>query len=71
LKAVKMIFKYLRATFDFGLWYPKTKHFTLNAYTNADWIGSVDERKSTSGGEFFLRKCLVSWLSKKKTSTSL
>jgi hypothetical protein len=71
LKAVKRIFRYLRATLDFGLWYPKTKYFTLNAYTDADWAGSVDDRKSTSGGAFFLGKCLVSWLSKKQTSISL
>jgi hypothetical protein len=54
LKAVKRIFRYLRSTLDFGLWYPKTKYFTLNAYTDADWVGSVDDRKSTNGGEFFL-----------------
>jgi hypothetical protein len=68
LKAVKRIFKYLRATLDVGLWYPKTKYFTLNAYTDAYWAGSVDDRKSTSGGAFFLGKCLVSWISKKKIS---
>jgi hypothetical protein len=31
----------------------------------------VDDRKSTSGGAFFLGKCLVSWLSKKQPSISL
>jgi hypothetical protein len=71
LKAVKRIFKYLKATSDFGLWYPKKKDFTLNAYIDADWDGSVDDRKSTSGGAFFLGKCLVAWLSKKQTSISL
>jgi hypothetical protein len=71
LKEVKRIFIYLQATLDFGLWYPKTKEFTLNAYTDADWEGSIDDRKSTSGGAFFLGKCLVAWLSKKQTSISL
>jgi hypothetical protein len=71
LKVVKRIFIYLQATLDFGLWYPKTKEFTLNAYTDADWEGSIDDRKSTSGGAFFLGKCLVAWLSKKQTSISL
>lgn len=64
--AVKRIFKYLKGTMDYGLWYPKGNDFTLTAYTNADSGGSVDDRKSTSGGAFFLGGCLVSWLSKIK-----
>ena len=44
---------------DYGLWYPKGKGFTLTAYTDADWAGSIDDRKSTSGGAFFLE---VAWL---------
>jgi hypothetical protein len=56
---------------DFGLWYPKGEDFTLTTYTDADWAGSVDDRKSTSGGAFFLGNCLVSWLSKKQSSISL
>jgi hypothetical protein len=61
-----MIFIYLKGTLEFGLWFPKTKYFTLTTYTDADWDGSVDDKKSTSGGEFYLGKCLVSWLSKKQ-----
>jgi hypothetical protein len=56
---------------DFGLWYPKGEDFTLTAYTDANWVGSIGDRKRTSGGAFFLGKCLVSWLSKKQTSISL
>ena len=33
-------------------------------------IGQVDDRKSTSGGAFFLGKRLVSWTSKKHNCTS-
>jgi hypothetical protein len=50
LQAVKRIFKYLQGTQDFGLWYPRNVDLTLHAYTDADWDGSVDDRKSTSGG---------------------
>jgi hypothetical protein len=69
--AVKRILRYLKGTMDFGLWYPKGEDFTLTTYTDADWAGSVDDRKSTSGGAFFLGNCLVSWLSKKQSSISL
>eukprot|EP00253_Pinus_taeda_P009602 PITA_09602 len=51
LQAVKRIFKYLQGTQNYGLWYPRDTDFTLHAYTDADWAGSVDDRKSTSGAE--------------------
>jgi hypothetical protein len=71
LKEVKIIFIYLQGTLELGLWYPKYKDFNLTAYTDADWVSSIDDRKSTSGGVFFLGKSRVAWSSKKQTSTSL
>lgn len=61
---VKRIFKYLKGTPNFGLWYDRSSDFTLCAYTDVDWVGNMDDRKSTSGGAFFLRG-LVSWIRKK------
>ena len=46
---IKRIFRYLKGTTKFGLWYPKGNELTLVAYTDADWAGSIDDRKSTSG----------------------
>eukprot|EP00253_Pinus_taeda_P011332 PITA_11332 len=61
LQAVKRIFKYLQGTQNYCLWYPRDTDLTLHAYTDADWAGSVDDRKSTSGGAFFMGSRLVSW----------
>jgi hypothetical protein len=71
MKEVKRVFRYLKVILDFGLPYPKIEDFTLTAYSNADWVGSVDDRNSTSGDALFLGECLISWLSKKKPSISL
>ena len=71
VSVVKRIFKYLKGTMEYGLWYPKGEDFTLVAYSNADWAGCVDDKKSTSGGAFFLGDNLVSWHSKKQESVSL
>jgi hypothetical protein len=66
LVAVKRIFKYLKGTMTYGLWYPRNQNFQLTTYSYADWASCVDERKSTSGGAFFLGDSLVAWLSKKQ-----
>jgi hypothetical protein len=42
--AVKRIFRYLKGTKEFGLWYPKGKYLSLIAYTDADWAGCIDDR---------------------------
>lgn len=49
----------MEGTLDFCLWYLTCKYFTLIAYTNVDWEGRVDDRKSTSGGAFFLGNYLI------------
>jgi hypothetical protein len=40
---VKRIFKYLKGTEEFGLWYPKGKDLSLISYTYADWAGFIDD----------------------------
>jgi hypothetical protein len=52
MKEVKRIFRYLKGTLDFVLWYSKGEDFTSTTYTDADWVVSLDYRKSTSGGAF-------------------
>ena len=69
--AMKMIFKCLKGTIDFGISYPKENYLTLVSYIDADWEGSIDDRRSTSGVAFYLGDCLVSWLSKKQSLVSL
>eukprot|EP00253_Pinus_taeda_P011090 PITA_11090 len=39
--------------------------------TDVDWAGSVDDRKSTSGGAFYMGSRLVSWFTKKQISIAL
>ena len=71
LTAVKRIIRYVNGTPDYGLWYSKDSNAYLASYSDADWAGSVDDRKSTSGGCFYLGNNLVSWMSKKQNLVSL
>ena len=43
----------------------------LVRYSDADWGGDLDQRKSTSGYVFLLNKGAISWCSKKQTCIAL
>ena len=60
LTVVKRIIRYVNGTPDYGLWYSKDSNACLAGYSDANWVGSVDDRKSTSGGCFYLGNNLVS-----------
>ena len=68
---IKRIFKYLKGTKKFGLWYLKGNELTLVVYIDVDWEGSIDDRKSTSWATLYLGDYLVSWSSKKQPLVSL
>ena len=71
VNVVKWILRYLKGTMDYGLWYSKGKGFTLIAFLDVDQVGCVDDRKSTSGGAFYLGENLIGWHNKKQDSVSL
>nr|GEW13439.1 hypothetical protein [Tanacetum cinerariifolium] len=71
LEALKRVFRYLRGTINWGLWYLKDTAMALTAYANADHAGCQDTRRSTSGSTQFLSDKLVNWLSKKQKSTTI
>ena len=71
LTAVKRIIHYINGTSDYGIWYSRDSNECLAGYSDADWAGCIDDRKSTSGGCFYLGNNLVSWMSKKQNSVSL
>nr|GEV81550.1 Gag-Pol polyprotein [Tanacetum cinerariifolium] len=54
LKEFKRIFRYLRRTVNTGLWYSKDSGFKLTGFSDADYAGSKDTFKSTSGRAQFL-----------------
>ena len=71
LNAVKKIIKYVGGTCDYGLFYSKESNLSLTDFSNFDWASNTDDRKSTTGGCFYVRANLVAWMSKKQNSVSL
>ncbi|KAI5337531.1 hypothetical protein L3X38_016802 [Prunus dulcis] len=70
-EAVKRILRYLKGTLRSGL----PIHLSpvpslLVAYSDADWAGCPDTRRSTTGYCVFLGKTLISWSAKKQRTVS-
>ncbi|KAL2466263.1 cysteine-rich RLK (RECEPTOR-like protein kinase) 8 [Abeliophyllum distichum] len=60
LMAVKRIIRYINCTSNFGLWYTNDTNSHLAGYIDADWTGNMDDRKSTSGGCFYIGNNIIS-----------
>ena len=60
LAALKRLLRYVRGTVGFGLDLHRSPTSELVVYTDADWAGCPDTRRSTSGYAVFLGGNLVS-----------
>jgi hypothetical protein len=69
-QVVKRIFRYLRHTPDFSLWYSASSYLALHGFSDADFAGCQLDRKTTSGTCQFLGSSLVSWSSRKQSSVA-
>jgi hypothetical protein len=65
---VQRIFKYLKYTLEFGIWYSVSSSLDLVGFSDADVAGCVIDRKSTSGTYHFLGSSLVCWYAQKQSS---
>jgi hypothetical protein len=63
--AVKRILRYIKHTSGLGLKIRLSSSSILNAFSDADWTGCSDDRKSTGGFAIFFYCNLVSWNAKK------
>jgi len=70
LALLKRILRYVKGTLSTGLHIGTGPVDRLTAYSDADWAGSPDSRRSTSGYCVFLGDNLVSWSSKRQTTVS-
>ncbi|KAJ8751906.1 hypothetical protein K2173_000652 [Erythroxylum novogranatense] len=67
MNAVMRILRYLKSTPAKGILFTKSAHSQgINVYTDADWAGAIDDRRSTSGYFTFVGGNLVTWRSKKQ-----
>ncbi|PRQ43601.1 putative RNA-directed DNA polymerase [Rosa chinensis] len=70
-QAAKRVLRYLKETVNYGIFYKKEGNNKLIAYTDSDYVGDLEDRKSTSGYVFMLSGGVVSWSSKKQPIVTL
>lgn len=69
-QAVKRIFRYIKGTLDLELTF-KGPLRALEGYTDADWAGDRNTRRSTSGFLFNVGSGAISWSSKRQPTVAL
>ena len=70
MSALKRIIRYINGTIDFGLHLYPSSIDKLISYTDADWAGCPDTRRSTSGYCVYLGDNLISWSAKRQHTLS-
>lgn len=66
MNAVRRILSYLKATLGKGILFTQGASLKIQGYTDADYGGSLMDRRSTTEYCVFLGGNLVSWRSKKQ-----
>ena len=69
-RAVKRIFRYLKGTVGHSLEYKRSDKI-VHGYSDADWAGNIDNRRSTTGYAFLMNGGAVSWASKQQPTVAL
>lgn len=70
MESLKRILRYVQGTIDYGMHLYTSSIHSVLSYTDADWGGCPDTRRSTSGYCMFLGDNLISWSSKRQPTIS-
>ncbi|KAL8090356.1 hypothetical protein AgCh_039723 [Apium graveolens] len=72
LSAAKRILRYINGTLNYGLVYTKSRgDYLLTGFSDSDFGGNVDNRKSTGGMVLYLNESLITWVSQKQRCVAL
>jgi hypothetical protein len=71
LDAVRHTLRYVSDTTDYGLFYEVSTELQVHGYVDANWAGSISNRRFTSSFMFSLGSATVTWSSKKQPTVAL
>ena len=60
LEAAKRVLRYIGGTLEYGIWYAQSADYKLFGFSDSDWAGFLDDRRSTSGHTFILGSGAIS-----------
>ncbi|CAL1374490.1 unnamed protein product [Linum trigynum] len=69
-QATHRLLRYLKTNPAKGLFFPSNSNIKLTAFSNSDWAGCPDTRRSVTSFCVFLGSSLISWRSKKQQTVS-
>lgn len=67
---LKRILRYIKGTLELGLHIRKDQVLVLSSFSDSDWAGCRDSRRSTTGVCTFLGQNLVSWSAKRQPTVA-
>jgi len=59
--ATKWLLRYLKGIVEHGLFYQKGRKMSFVAYSDNNYAGDLDDRRSTTGSVFMIGTAVVSW----------
>jgi histone deacetylase 1/2 len=68
--AVKRILRYLKQDVKLEIKISRSKSMLISGFLDADWAGSLDDRRSTGGFAIYLGSNLISWSARKLATVS-
>lgn len=68
--AVKQILRYIKSSINLGLKIQKSRSTLVSGFSDADWTGDIDDRRSTRGFAIFLGSNFISWSARKQGTIS-
>lgn len=67
---LKRVLRYVKGTINLGLFLHSNSSLKLYGFSDADWAGCVETRRSTTGFCTYLGSNIISWSAKKQTTVS-
>jgi len=71
LDGVRHTLRYVSATIDYGLFYEASTELQVHGYIDANWAGSISDKRSISGFMFSFGSAAITWSSKKQPTIAL